>query len=298
MRFDVSAVVVSHRSACESLNCVKSLRGAFREEGIAGEVILVDCDSGADDVRLLETAGADRLLPLAENRGYAGGVNAGLAVASSSRLLLSNADVLFRAGSVAPLLESVDEPAVGAAAPLAYWDSNDRVRLPPGWAPGFFSDLAQLTAGRRLARRQRWFASFARETLRLWEYGGNARHLAGAALAVRRGVFDRVGRFDERFPFEYEETEWEERVRAAGLRLRFVADARVRHLWARSARADPAETDARRAVSTRLYRRRRYGALGTALLERAVRSARPPKARRIAEPCVPARPGALLALSP
>ena len=296
MRFDVSAVVVSHRSACEALNCVKSLRGAFREEGIAGEVILVDCDSGADDVRLLETAGADRLLPLAENRGYAGGVNAGLAVASSSRLLLSNADVLFRAGSVAPLLESVDEPAVGAAAPLAYWDSNDRVRLPPGWAPGFFSDLAQLTAGRRLARRQRWFASFARETLRLWEYGGNARHLAGAALAVRRGVFDRVGRFDERFPFEYEETEWEDRVLARKMLLRFVPRSRVRHLWGVSAVASPGAS-ARRAESRRIYWRRRYGRLGRAILERASRSSRVSDFPRIVQPRLAARPGACVAIS-
>jgi hypothetical protein len=87
-------------------------------------------------------------------------------------------------------------------------------------------------------------------------------------------------------------------VRAAGLRLHFVASARVRHLWARSAAADPAETAARRAVSARLYRQRRYGAFGRALLERAVGAARPPAARPIAEPRVPARPGAMLALSP
>ena len=93
-------------------------------------------------------------------------------------------------------------------------------------------------------------------------------------LAVRRDVFDRVGRFDERFLFEYEETEWEDRALERGLRLRFVPKARVRHLFARSAGRNP-ETERRRAVSRRLYRERRYGPLGRALLERA--AARPPR---------------------
>lgn len=296
MRADVSAVVVSHRSAREALECVKSLRRAFREEGIAGEVIVVDCDSGADQVRLLETAGADLVLPLGENRGYAGGLNAGLATATSFRILLSNADVVFRTGSVVPLLECLDDPAVGVAAPLAFWDPSDSVRLPPGWAPGFLSDLAQLSAGRRLPREELRFASFARETLRLWEHGGNARHLTGAALAVRRDVFDRIGRFDERFPFEYEETEWEDRVLARKLLLRFVPRARVHHLWGASAVASP-DTPARRAESRRIYWRRRYRRLGKAILDWASSRGRAPGFPRIAQPHVPARQGAWVAIS-
>jgi hypothetical protein len=61
------------------------------------------------------------------------------------------------------------------------------------------------------------FAPFARRTLALWERGGEARRLVGAVLAARREVFDRVGGFDEKYPFEYEETDWEIRVRRAGL---------------------------------------------------------------------------------
>jgi hypothetical protein len=86
-------------------------------------------------------------------------------------------------------------------------------------------------------------------------------------LAARRDVFDAAGRFDERYPFEYEETEWEERVRAEGFDLRFVPQARVRHLWAVSSSRSP-ETAARRAASEELYRRR-YGPIGRAILARA-----------------------------
>jgi hypothetical protein len=279
-------VVVNHRSAEEAAACLASLRGAFAHEGIAGEIVLVDCDSGPDEVRALGKLGADAEVFLPENRGYSGGANAGLERARAARLIISNADVVFLPGALTALLAEIETRKVGAAAPLCFWDAGLRLRLPPDSAAGFFGELGL-----------RHFAPFARRTLDLWERGGNARHLPGAVLAARRDVFDAAGRFDERFLFEYEETEWEDRVRACGLRLRFVPAARVRHLFARSAARNP-ETERRRAVSRRLYRERRYGRLGRALLERAAaRPARPVAAAPLGEPFLAARAQASLAVS-
>ena len=294
----LSAIVVNYRTAELAAACVRSLREAFARESIAGEIVLVDCASGGGEVARLERAGADSIVALPDNRGYSGGANAGLARARGARIVLSNADVEFRPGALTALSSALADQSVGAAAPLAEWDAEGRVLLPAESAPGFLRDLGQLTAGRWPRRDDARFARFARRTLSLWDRGGDAEHVVGVVLAVRREVFDRVGRFDERFPFEYEETEWEERVKTAGLRLSFVSRARVRHLWARSAASDPVETAVRRSVSARAYRGLRYGVLGRALLERAQGAARPPSARAIGEPRVAARPGAALALSP
>jgi GT2 family glycosyltransferase len=294
---EVSAIVVNHRSAAEAGQCVASLARAFAEEGIPGEVVLVDCGSGEKEASLLRAIPADRHVLLPENRGYSGGVNAGLAHARAGSLLLANADVVFAAGALTALLRAIGERATGAAAPLSVWDTRARLRLPPGFAPGFFRDFAQLLSGRFPALDDRRFASFARSTLRLWERGGRALHLSGAVLAARRDVFDAAGRFDESFPFEYEETEWEDRVRSRGYDLVFVPAARVRHLWAVSASRNP-ETGARRKTSERLYRRR-YGRAGRALLERTARFPAPaPAVTAIAEPRVAARSGAAVAISP
>jgi N-acetylglucosaminyl-diphospho-decaprenol L-rhamnosyltransferase len=282
----VSVVVVSHRSAGEAAGCVASLREAFGRENLSGEVVLVDCASGPEEVRALGLLGADAEIFLPENRGYSGGANAGLERARGPRVVVSNADVVFLPGALTTLLAAIEDTRVGAAAPLCLWDAGGRLRLPADSAAEFFGELGL-----------KHFAPFARQTLHLWERGGDVRHLPGAVLAVRRDVFDAVGRFDERFLFEYEETEWEDRVRAAGLRLRFVPEARVRHLFARSAGRNP-ETEQRREVSRRLYRERRYGRLGRALLERAAaRPRRPVRATALAEPFVGARAGASLAVS-
>ena len=282
----LSAIVVNHRSAAEAAACVASLRESFRRESIAGEIVIVDCASGPDDVRALEALPADVRVFLDDNRGYSGGVNAGLARAGSDRLLLSNADVVFGEGALTALLAAIEEPRVGAAAPLCHWDAAGRLRLPAESGPTLLGELGG-----------RSFPAFARRTLGLWKDGGDARHLVGAVLAARRDVFDRVGRFDERFPFEYEESEWEDRVRAAGLALRFVPQARVRHLFARSAGRNP-ETERRRAISRRLYRERRWGTAVRWLIERrAGRRQAPNGFPRVAEPALAARPGAWVAVS-
>lgn len=293
---EVSAIVVNHRSASEARDCVSSLRDAFGRAGLSGEIVLVDCDSGPDEVRALEALPADAKIFLPENRGYSGGVNAGLARARSARLLIANADVVFLPGSLEVLLAEIGDARVGAAAPLCLWDADGTLRLPPDSSIGFWGALADQHCGRFPALDARRFAAFARSTLALWERGGEATHLAGAVLATRRDVIDRVGAFDERFLFEYEETEWEDRVRFAGLRLRFAPRARVHHLYARSASRNP-DTERRRATSRRLYRQTRYGWLGRAILEWPAPSSRAPGATPVDEPVIGARPGQWLAIS-
>jgi len=306
---EVTAIVVNYRQAALAARCVASLRRAFDAEAIAGQIVLVDSGSGDEEAPALEAIPAE-LCRLGENRGYSGGVNAGLARARAGRLVLSNADVEFRPGSLTGLVRALDDPRVGAAAPVCSWDASDRILLPPGFDPGFLGELALLRGPRSAARSDRMFASFARDAVSLWTRGGKASHLAGAVLAARRDVFDRVGRFDESFPFEYEETEWEGRVRAAGLELRVVAQARVRHAWGGSASGD-AETERRRARSRRVFRERRYGRIGRALLERAETLPPPARSSRLAPQArssdsarrdggvaLPARPGAWIAFSP
>jgi GT2 family glycosyltransferase len=293
----VSAIIVNHRSAAESAGCVASLRDALVREGVDGEIVLVDCGSGPEEVARLSAVAADVFLPLPENRGYSGGINAGLARARGARLVLSNADVVFVPGALTVLLATLEDPAVGAAAPLAIWDAEPRLFLPPGDAPRFFSEFSRLLAGRAPTRDGRRFARFAARCVGLWTRGGPTDHLVGAVLAARRDVFDRVGRFDERFPLEYEETEWEERVRRAGLELRFAPAARVRHRWAASAARNPGAA-AMREVSRRRYRQRRWGRLGRRALDWAAARGPIGSGFPTAGRTVVARPGAWLGLSP
>lgn len=258
---ELSAIVVSHRSAVEASACVAALRAAFEHGGVEGEVVVVDCGSGPEEVSRLRGVSADRFLPI-ENRGYSGGVNAGISESRGGFLLFCNADTELDPGALRPLIEAAGSPRVGAAAPIQFADRACRVFLPTGYGSGFLRDLAGAFRPGADAR----FARHARRQWRLWTEGGDADYLVGSVLVTRRDVVDRVGRFDEGFPFEYEETEWEDRLRESGRALRVVAEARALHFPGTSSRRNP-ETEERRALSRRRYRSRRYGRLGRAVLE-------------------------------
>ena len=295
---EITAIFVNHRTAAEAGSAVESLRRALAKESVRGEVVVVDCASGAEEEAALRSIGADRLILLRENRGYSGGVNAGLASARSAILLLANCDVEIVPGSLGPLLASAGDPRVGAAAPVQFADRAARILLPTGFGAGFRRDWLQSRAtgtGRSETRR---FERFAARQWKLWSEGGDVENLTGSLLVVRKEVFDRVGRFDERFLHEYEETEWEERVLRAGLSLRVEPAARAFHFHATSASRNP-DTARRRAVSRRVYRRRRYGRLGELAL-RVAEARKPPLrlARREGSRIEARGPGHALAVSP
>jgi len=260
---ELSAIVVSHRSAGEASACVAALRAAFENGSVDGEVVLVDCGSGPEEVARLREIGADRLLAI-DNRGYSGGINAGISASTGRFLLLCNADTELDPGALRPLMEAAGSAGAGAAAPVQFADRARRVFLPTGYGSAFLRDLA---APLRPGTDSR-FARHARHEWRLWTEGGETDYLVGSVLLTRREVIDRVGRFDEGFPFEYEETEWEDRVRASGRTLRVVAEARALHFAGTSSRRNPG-TEARRSASRSRYRSRRYGRFGRALLEAA-----------------------------
>ncbi len=165
----LSAIVVNHRSAAEAAACVASLREAFRRESIAGEIVLVDCASGPDEVRALGALPADARVFLEDNRGYSGGVNAGLARAGSDRLLLCNADVVFGDGALTALLAAIEDAAASA-----------RRRRSASGTPAA-GCVSRPSRARRSSASSAWrpFPAFARRTLRLWKEGGDARHLVG-----------------------------------------------------------------------------------------------------------------------
>jgi GT2 family glycosyltransferase len=78
----------------------------------------------------------------------------------------------------------------------------------------------------------------------------DVEHAWGANMTVRRTAIERAGRFDEARELYGDEQEWQDRVRAAGGRIRYVAAAALDHRRAGD--------DARlRALATAAYRRGR-----------------------------------------
>lgn len=254
MTAELSLVLVTCRSSAVAPAAVASFRREASGLGAAVEVVIVDHSDDPGEEAKLRPLGAERLL-VRPNRGYAAGVNAGIAASTGRTLLVGNPDLVFQPGSVAALIGALDGglDIVGPQFVLGGF------RFPPADLQGPGEELRRALAGRS---QTVWYATFRRELVRwrrVWEAQAPVASptLSGALLAFRRDAFERVGPWDERYFLYFEETDWLLRAAALGLRCAQVPAAQVEHSWGHA--ADPEATGAQFAASRRRFLAARFG---------------------------------------
>jgi hypothetical protein len=279
MRPEISAVLVSYRSGDLAVRALESFRADAARAGLACEAVAVVNSGDPAEAAALDAA-ADRVVVPGGNLGYAGGLNAGAAVARGGVLLLANPDLAFLPGSVAALAAAASEGGFAVVGPALFWDEAARLLLPPAEEPRPAGLLRRALVARpgaagRLFRRDLRRA-LAQEALVRAGRTGEVSGLSGALMAVSRGTFERAGPLDERYPLYFEENDWQFRIRRAGGRLLLAGGARVVHRYAQSARKEP-RAEGWFREGERRYFETHFGEAGRCALERAAPVAGPPE---------------------
>lgn len=215
----VTIVVLNWNNASDTLECLKSL-AALDDPGC--DVLIVD-NGSTDDSAARIRAGflGIPLLETGANLGYAGGNNAGIRqalAADAEAICILNNDVTVEPGFLDPLLAALQSgPDVGIVTPLVA-EQSDAGRV---WALGS-------AVNRRTAEVSRVHAG---EAMAQWRGREpfEVEIASGAAMLVKREVFERVGLLDESFFLYYEESDWCLTVRQAGYRILAVPSSVVRH---------------------------------------------------------------------
>ena len=261
------AVILVHYHTPELVAAaLDALRTDVAGTGIEVEWLLVDNGSDAAGRALLESLPVERIDPGA-NRGYAGGVNLGMAKSKAELVLLMNPDVIVLPGCVPALVESLRDGAA-VAGPRFYWDRGKRLLQPPSEVRTRRQELLSLLAG----KSERWAARarhrWRRHARRHWQASGPlpSHALSGGLLALRRQAWEAVGPFDEGFRLYFEETDWLLRAKRRGLPGRYVPGAEAVHLYSRSADLEP-QAPQWFEESARRFRQRHYGGWFVELLE-------------------------------
>lgn len=166
-----------------------------------------------------------------ENRGFATAANQGAAVARTDWIVFVNPDTHLEPGQVSALLRGLPED-VAAVAPLQV-DERGRPRSETGgYEPTIPRYLIWALVPVRFHRRLGpWLAPpFPESDTELaW--------VSGALLGIRRGVFERLGGFDQRFFMYHEDVDFCRRARRAGYRVLLRPSVRLYH---EVAHGDPA----------------------------------------------------------
>jgi GT2 family glycosyltransferase len=214
---DITVVIVAWNQVEKTLDCLVTVAAL---DTPPGRVLLVDNGSAPP---LAAAVGrrfpAVELLRLPDNRGFAGGYNAGITRAldgGAAAVLLLNNDTLVAPDALDQLAAEMETAQdVGlVTAKITYAAEPQRI-----WTVGanlnVFLDLkdsgqGQLDTGQWGEPRDVAFAPFC-------------------AILVRREVFETVGLLDEAFFLYYEDMDYCRRARRAGWRVRLCPAALVRH---------------------------------------------------------------------
>jgi GT2 family glycosyltransferase len=193
---------------------------ALREQTVAHRVLVVDNASTDGTAALLRDFPEARVLRMDRNRGFAGGVAAGLAAVDTAFVALLNDDAVPTPGWLQALLDA----ATGAAA------VTSRLLLPAGTVNNAGVVLRVDGYGADRALGEVDGPPYDRP-VEVFGFSG------GAAL-LRVGALRAVGGFPERFFLYYEDTDTSWRLRLAGHRVVYAPAAAACH--AHSASTDQA----------------------------------------------------------
>jgi glycosyltransferase involved in cell wall biosynthesis/GT2 family glycosyltransferase len=230
-----AVLIVAYRNPGDLRECLASVA-----EHLPDHPVLVWDNSVPVEPAMAAVAGefpAVRWFSDGSNLGFAAAVNRLAEQVPDHDLLLLNPDAVLR-DDLAATREALRRPGVSAAAP-GVRDPEDHAGMRRSW------DVAHRRRG--VVRALVSHAGYA-ERLRgtplsdLYARRPEAvsGYLTGACLAISRDAWNAIGPFDEEFFLYGEESDWQERARAAGWALVLTTDPGVDHTGHGTVRGDGA----------------------------------------------------------
>jgi len=232
---DLSAIVVAYDSGPQLRRCLDSIRREVRAEDITVEIVVIDNGPGKPSTDDLLGAADMVVLHNERNEGFGAAANQGFRCSRAPLVLLINPDAEFEAGSLAPLLETLqDDPGADLAAPALLLPDGTRQESPrrfyrPATVLARRTPLGRTAAGRKL-RQEHLLQDTGVDTARAVDW------VSGAAMLLRREAVPQRGPFDERYFLYFEDVDLCRRLRGAGRKVRFQPKSRVRHQFGAGSR--------------------------------------------------------------
>jgi GT2 family glycosyltransferase len=226
---DISIIIVNLNTKSLLKACLDSV---FSEgSGVSLEVIVVDNGSTDGSIEMVKTDfPLVRLTLNASNEGFAKPNNDGMRMATGHYLFLLNSDTVVNPGAFAKLKSFLDgHTEAGVCGPMLLYPDGRLQRSVCSFHT-LWTHMCDMFALDKLLPNTRLFGSGEMTT---FAYDENQTQevdsLMGAAVLLRREVWEQVGGFDERFKIYYNEMDWFMRIKEKDWKIFYVYDARIIH---------------------------------------------------------------------
>ncbi len=230
---DVSIIIVGYNCKKHLIDCLRTVKEDIGGSGLKVEVIVVD-NSSNEEINDLIGQGDYGWLEFVrtENRGFGAANNVGLKMAKGKYFFLLNPDTAVEKGVIKYLFDYLEKNNwVGVAGPkLVFGDGSLQISAFDNY-PGVISAVLENTL---LDRVFYWLFPQTIYPGKLFSKKMHDRkrevaHLMGAAMFMRREVYDQIGGFDENFFMYREETDWQYRMKQAGWKIVYNPEVTVTH---------------------------------------------------------------------
>ena len=211
----VSVVIVNWNTRDMVLRLLASLSTPSADSAHELELIVVDNDSSDDSVEAVRLEFPNvKLVAQSENRGFAGGVNPGVRVATQPLVLLLNTDAHTSRASIEAVAQYMaDHPEVGIVGPQIL--TPEHRPQSSAWRDPSLTWMAL----RALGLSNLNALNFERYHEKPFDEAAEVDCVSGCAMMIRRDLMDELGGFDEDYFMYFEETDFCLRARRLGQRV-------------------------------------------------------------------------------
>jgi N-acetylglucosaminyl-diphospho-decaprenol L-rhamnosyltransferase len=229
----IDAVVVNYNAREELLECVRSLRA----DGVADITVV---DNGSMDGSGVSLAAADpeaSFIETGANLGYGGAANRGMAQGDRELVLVCNADVVVRPGTLAALASALDaNPRLGLVGPQLI-NPDGTVYPSARTFPSLVDAIGHGFLG-LVAPRNRFSRSYR---MLDWDHAGRREvdWVSGSCFVARRRALDELAGFDESYFMYMEDVDLCWRLADKGWRVAYEPSGCVLHVQGVSTNLHP-----------------------------------------------------------
>lgn len=219
----ISIVIVTWNSSATIEKCLRSFEASSKVE-----ITVVDNNSSDNTVALVEKFPWLKLVKNKVNQGFGQAINLGIESNQHEFVFLLNPDTEVEKGTPELLKKYLlKHQQVGVVGPKLL-NGDGSVQGEIALFPTLLSQVLILLRLHRFGLSNLVYPKLD------YSKTQEVEHLMGAALLIRRSVFEEVGGFDEKFFLWFEETDLLKRIQEKGYKIMYYPEATVTHLVGQS----------------------------------------------------------------
>lgn len=219
---DVSIITVNYNGFEDTCQMIESIRKYIRS--VVYEIIVVDNASIKNEASLLRKKYPFiKAIRSSKNIGFACGNNLGVTLSSGKYLFFLNNDTFVKDDNIHFLIERLEsELFIGGVSPMLRYTDEDELIQFAGFTP-----LSRYTLRNKSIGNGEYIGVDYMQSK-------ETPYLHGAAMMVKREVYEQTGGMPSIYFLYYEELDWSMSIRACGYKLWYEPQCMIYHKESRS----------------------------------------------------------------